>query len=744
VDGFRAVFLFDELIQRGGQTMPRVTLPDNSVMEVPEGSSAADVAGRIGERLARAAVAAKIDGQLVDLATPITRDCRIEIVTPKVDNADALYVMRHSAAHVMAEAICALFPETKLVYGPPVENGFYYDIDLDRPLSPEDFPAIEAKMSEIVKADRPFTCVRMGREEGLNKLRQEGSRYKIDNAERADGDLSFYVTGSQPGRDFEDLCRGPHVPSTAKIGAFKLMQVSGAYYRGDQNDKQLQRVYGTAWPSKKDLDAYLKQQEEARKRDHRKLGQELNLFVLDPMVGSGLVLWKPAGSVVRHELERVMRDELVKAGYLPVYTPHIGKLNLYRTSGHFPYYKEAQFPPLYESRRAELLNELWEAERQRGDDGSVSARIEAALAALRSEQPDLHTALVDAETPEAKRYMPVPGRMSQNLKIIEAHLEVSDGYLLRPMNCPHHIRIYASEPRSYRDLPFRLAEFGTVYRQEQSGELSGLTRVRGFTQDDAHLFCRPDQLLKEVDGCVGLTRKMLDLLNLRDYRVRIGLRDPASTKYVGSPENWALAEDAVRRAVQDSGMNYAEEKGEAAFYGPKIDFVVKDCIAREWQLGTVQVDYNLPERFDLTYIGSDNAQHRPIMIHRAPFGSLERFVGILIEHFAGAFPLWLAPIQVYVASISERSAEYAARVRDRLAADGLRVSLDVTAEKIGPKKHEARRLKVPYILVVGEKEAAEGTVNVNDRTGRSLGNLSIEAFVARCREEIDARAIMDS
>ncbi|HSW47021.1 MAG TPA: threonine--tRNA ligase [Phycisphaerae bacterium] len=724
--------------------MPRVTLPDNSIMDVPDGSTAAEVAGRIGERLARAAVAARIDGQLVDLATPIARDCSIQIVTLKTDDAESLHVLRHSAAHVMAEAICSLFPETKLVYGPPVDNGFYYDLDLDHPITPEDFPAIEARMAEIVKADRPFTCVRMSRDEGLARLRREGSRYKIDNAERAEGDLSFYVTGSSPGKDFEDLCRGPHVPSTGRIGAFKIMQVSGAYYRGDQNDKQLQRVYGTAWPGRKDLDAYLTQLEQARQRDHRKLGQELDLFTLDPLVGSGLVLWKPKGAVIRHELESLMRGELIKAGYQTVYTPHIGKLNLYRTSGHFPYYKDAQFPPLYESRRAELLNELWEAERLRGDEGAAGDRIAAVLDRIRAECPDLHAALCGQDVPEARRYVPATGLMNRNLKLIESHLEVSDGYLLKPMNCPHHIRIFASEPRSYRDLPVRLAEFGTVYRQEQSGELSGMTRVRGFTQDDAHLFCRPDQLLEEIAACVNLTRKILDFLDLRDYRVRIGLRDPSSDKYVGSPENWALAEEAVRRAVHDSGMNYTEERGEAAFYGPKIDFVVKDCIAREWQLGTVQVDYNLPERFDLAYIGKDNAPHRPVMIHRAPFGSLERFVGILIEHFAGAFPLWLSPVQVYIASISERSAEYARQVHDRLTAAGLRVQLDITAEKIGPKKHEARRQKVPYILVVGEKEAAEGTVNVNDRAGKSLGNQPVDAFVARCRQEIDARAIMDS
>ena len=723
--------------------MTRVTLPDASTIDVPDGAKAADVAAKIGERLAKAAIAAKIDGQLVDLATPIMRDCSLQIVTLKADDPDSLHVLRHSAAHVMAEAICSLFPETKLVYGPPVENGFYYDVDLDRPITPDDFPAIEAKMAEIVKADRPFTRVQMPRDEGLAKLRREGSRYKIDNAERAEGDLSFYVTGTSPGNDFEDLCRGPHLPSTGRIGAFKIMQVSGAYYRGDQNDKQLQRVYGTAWPTRKDLDRYLQQLEEARKRDHRRIGQELELFALDPMVGSGLVLWKPRGAVVRYELECLMRSELIKAGYQTVYTPHIGKLNLYRTSGHFPYYKEAQFPPLYESRRAELLNELWEAEQQRGDN-PVTDRIRAVLERIHAEQPDLHAALCGPDVPEGKRYEPAPGRTKHNLKLIEGHLEVSDGYLLKPMNCPHHIRIYASEPRSYRDLPIRLAEFGTVYRQEQSGELSGMTRVRGFTQDDAHLFCRPDQLLVEIAGCVNLTRKVLDLLKLHDYRVRIGLRDQTSTKYVGSNENWVLAEQAVRQAVRDSGMNYTEELGEAAFYGPKIDFVVKDCIEREWQLGTVQVDYNLPERFDLTYIGSDNAPHRPVMIHRAPFGSLERFVGILIEHFAGAFPLWLAPVQVYVASISERSAEYARQVCDKMAAEGLRAQLDVRAEKIGPKKHEARRQKVPYILVVGEKEAADGTVNVNDRAGRGLGNVPVDAFLARCKQEVESRAIMDS
>ena len=724
--------------------MPKVTLPDGKILDVPANATVADVAAQIGPRLAREAIAGRIDGEIVDLTQPITQDCRVEILTPRVDDPESLYVLRHSCAHVMAEAICSLFPQTQLVYGPPVDNGFYYDIDLDHPLSPDDFDNIEAKMAEIVKEDRPFTRHEMDHDEGLAKLRAEGSRYKIENAERAEGRLSWYLTGTQPGSQFEDLCRGPHVPSTGRVGAFKITQVSGAYYRGDQNEKQLQRVYGTAWPTKKDLNRYLTQLEEAKKRDHRKIGQELRLFTIDSLVGSGLVLWKPKGAILRHLLEQHLQSVLLKAGYQMVYTPQIGKLGLYRTSGHFPYYKDSQFPPLYESRRAELLNDLWEAIRARPNDGPMTSREKDVLEEIKATDSKLYDEMMGSDTTGETRYRTGCGCTVHNLKLVEAYLETSDGYLLRPMNCPHHIRIYASDPHSYRDLPVRLAEFGTVYRYEQSGELSGMTRVRGFTQDDAHLFCRPDQLLKEIGECVKLTRYVLDSLSLTQYRVRIGLRDPDSDKYVGSPENWALAEEAVRAAVQNAGMDFTEERGEAAFYGPKIDFVVNDCIGREWQLGTVQVDYNLPERFDLTYVGSDNAPHRPVIIHRAPFGSMERFVGILIEHFAGAFPLWLAPLQVVVASISEKSADYARSVCDRLTEAGLRVEVDLTAEKIGPKKHAARKQKVPYILVLGEQEAAQGTVNVNDRSGKTLGNESVEAFLARCNKEIEERAIEPS
>ncbi|HOB72922.1 MAG TPA: threonine--tRNA ligase [Phycisphaerae bacterium] len=714
--------------------MPQVTLPDGKTLEVAPGTTVGQVAAMIGPGLAKAAVAGKVNGEIVDLSHPLEADCRLELLKLDAADPDSLYVLRHSAAHVMAEAICSLFPETKLVYGPPVDNGFYYDIDLDRPLSSQDFEAIEQRMAQIIKEDRPFTRYEVDRQEAFKKLQAEGNRYKIDNAERAEGPLSFYVTGPEPGRYFEDLCRGPHLPSTGRIGAFKVMQVSGAYYRGDQKEKQLQRVYGTAWPTRKDLDKYLAQLEEAKKRDHRKLGQELGLFTVDPLVGSGLVLWKPKGAVIRAQLEDFLRAELIKSGYQPVYTPHIGKLGLYRTSGHFPYYKDSQFPPIFESRTAEILNRLWEAARGR-PSGEICPEERQILAELRQTDAAAYEALTGHSAYKAG------GDKAAHLKAIEAQLEVSDGYLLKPMNCPHHIRIYASEPRSYRDLPIRLAEFGTVYRYEQSGELSGMTRVRGFTQDDAHLFCRPDQLLEEITGCVNLTRKVLDLLGLSDYSVRVSLRDPASDKYVGSAENWALAEQAVREAVKASGMVFTEALGEAAFYGPKIDFIVKDCIGREWQLGTVQVDYNLPERFELTYIGADNAAHQPVMIHRAPFGSMERFVGILIEHFAGAFPLWLAPLQVVVASVSEKSADYARTVRDRLFAAGVRVELDDSPEKIGPKKHNARKQKVPYILVVGEKEAAEQSVNVNDRNGRNLGNEDLAAFVERCTREIRERVL---
>ncbi|MCA9256903.1 MAG: threonine--tRNA ligase, partial [Phycisphaerales bacterium] len=610
------------------------------------------------------------------------------------------------------------------------------DIDLDHRLTPEDFPKIEAEMAKIVEEKRPFTRYEMSREAGLAKVRAEGNPYKVENAERAKGDtLSFYVTGPEPGAYWEDLCMGTHVPDTGRIGAFKVTSVSGAFLHGDASKKQLQRVNGTAFFDKKALKTYLTQLEEAKKRDHRRIGQELGLFALDPMVGTGLVLWKPKGATIRGLLEQYLKAELVKQGYEPVYTPNIGKLELFRTSGHFPYYRDSQYPPIYETDEARLLNELGIATDERGDAAGYSDDESRLLEELQRFAPHAHGVLTDSTRSDARLLSADAGQHAHNKQVVRELLQHADGYLLKPMNCPMHIRIYASEQRSYRDLPVRLAEFGTVYRYEQSGEVSGLTRVRGFTQDDAHIFCTPEQLQGELASCVELTRFVLDSLGLKDFRVRIGLHDPNDKKFIDNPEGWAVAEAAVRQAVQAAGLSATEEVGEAAFYGPKIDFVVKDCIGREWQLGTVQADNNAPIRFDLSYVGPDNRPHRPVMVHRAPFGSMERFIGILIEHFEGAFPVWLAPTQVYIATISEKSVEYGREVAGALRAAGCRVELDDSSERIGPKKHYARQQKIPYIAVVGEQEAQSRSVNLNDRDGKPLGNVSLDAFIERVKEE---------
>jgi threonyl-tRNA synthetase len=682
--------------------MPRITLPDGSVREYPDDPTApvtpARVAADIGAGLAKAAIGARVDGELVDLTTPIERDATLSLITEprkgQEADADALYLLRHSAAHVMAEAIQRIVPGAELVYGPPLETGFYYDIRFpeDRPLREGDFEAVEAEMGKIVGEDRAFTRYELSLDEGFEKLRGEGSKYKLDNAERArdagSDALSWYATGA-PGKDWEDLCRGPHVPSTGRIGAFKLMSLASSYWHGDENSDRLTRVYGTAFFRPQDLEAHLNRMEEAKKRDHRVLGKQLQLFHIDEDVGQGLILWTPRGSVIRKELQDWIGAELRKMGYTDVFCPHIGKLELYKTSGHFPYYAESQFVPVMER---DFLKAV-------ADEGCSCADLSNML-----------------ET----------GELS--------------GYLLKPMNCPHHIKLYASQPRSYRDLPIRLSEFGTVYRWEQSGELSGMTRVRCFTVDDAHLFCREDQVADEVRGCLKLVKIALDTLGLNDFRVRVGLRDPASDKYVGASENWDKAEQACREAAAELGAAFTEEPGEAAFYGPKIDFVVKDVIGREWQLGTVQVDYNLPQRFNLEYIGADNAPHRPVMIHRAPFGSMERFVAVLIEHFAGAFPTWLAPEQVRVLPISEKTGAYAAEVVEKLKAAGVRATLDDSNDRIQAKVRDGAEWKIPYLLVVGPRDAEQGAVSVRARgIQKDLGAMPLGEFVAAVGEEIASK-----
>ncbi len=669
----------------------RISLPDGSVKAYDAPVTPAQVAADLGPGLAKAALGAKVDGELADLSRPLAADATLAIVTagrgPEPD-PDALFLIRHSAAHVMAEAIQHLWPGTRLAYGPPVDNGFYYDIDCPHAITEADFPAIEAEIDRIIAEDRPFCRYEMDRAAARAKLADD--EYKLDNIERAEGDvISFYATGA-PGTHWEDLCRGPHVPSSGKVGAVKLLSVAGAYWRGDSTKQQLQRIYGTAWPDKKQLKAYLERLEEARRRDHRVLGRTLGLFHIDDAVGQGLVLWKPNGAVVRQELQNFIAEQLRRQGYHQVFTPHIGRLGLYRTSGHFPYYQESQYPPLIDRDTIKAL----------ADEGCPCGEL-----ANRMEKGEV------------------------------------DGYLLKPMNCPHHIKIFDSEHRSYRDLPIRLAEFGTVYRWEQSGEIGGLTRVRGFTQDDAHLFCTEEQVPAEVSGCLDLVRTVFRTLGMNDYRVRVGLRDPDSSKYVGAPENWDKAEAACRDAARTLGVPFTEEAGEAAFYGPKIDFVVKDVIGREWQLGTIQVDYNLPERFDLTYVGSDNQPHRPVMIHRAPFGSMERFVGVLIEHFAGAFPLWLAPVQVALLPITDAQLPYARELLEKLRNAGLRAVLDDSPEKIGKKIRAAELQKIPYMAVIGAKEAEAGSIALRRHGKGNQGVLPVNEFERQLHDKIAAHAL---
>jgi len=600
--------------------------------------------------------------------------------------------LRHSCSHVLATAILRLYPDTQLDIGPPTDNGFYYDIDLDKKLDASDLEKIEVEMKKVIKENQRFTRIECSREEAITKIKEIGqATYKLGRLDDvpAGDSISFYQNG-----EFIDLCAGPHIGYSKKIKAFKLLSIAGAYHRGDEKNKQLQRIYGTAFPSKQELEAHMERLEQARARDHRKLGRELKLFHIDEAVGSGMILWTPNGAVIRQELQNFIAEELRKADYHQVFTPHIGKLELYRTSGHFPYYKESQFPPIVEPGTVERM----------ATEGCSC------------------------------------GELSNKLDSGEI-----DGYMLKPMNCPMHIKIFDSQPHSYRDLPVRLAEFGTVYRWEQSGELNGMTRVRGFTQDDAHLFCTEEQIGQEIRGCLDLVKLVFNTLGMTDYRVRIGLRDPDSTKYVGEASQWDKAEAALRNEAKSLGVDFVEEPGEAAFYGPKIDFVVKDVIGREWQLGTVQVDYNLPERFDLNYVGADNEKHRPVLIHRAPFGSMERFVGVLIEHFGGNFPTWLAPEQVRILPMNDELVPQAREIERLLKAAKIRVTVDPIADKLGAKIRRAELDKVPHMLVLGKREAEQGNVAVRSRANKSLeGVKPASQFMTELLSDIANKTLPDA
>ncbi|MGI4865499.1 MAG: threonine--tRNA ligase [Janthinobacterium lividum] len=640
--------------------MLNITLPDGSVRPVEPGTTGYDLAASISEGLARNALAVKVNGEIRDLHRPLTEDAALEILTWNDAGGKSTYW--HSSAHLMAEALEALYPGVKLAIGPAIENGFYYDVDLGdgRTISSDDFPNIEKKMLELAKNKSKFERREVPKAEAVAYFTEKADPYKLELLENLeDGNITFYSQGS-----FTDLCRGPHIPDTGTIKAAKIMNVAGAYWRGDEKNKQLTRLYGITFPKAKDLTEYLEKLEEAKRRDHRKLGKELELFAFSERVGAGLPLWLPKGTALRERLEQFLRKAQVKAGYQPVVTPHIGSKELYVTSGHYEKYGADSFQPIT---------------------------------------------------------TPNPG----------------EEFFLKPMNCPHHCEIYRTKPRSYRDLPVRLAEFGTVYRYEQSGELHGLTRVRGFTQDDAHIFCRPDQVKGEFQKVIDLVLYVFKALGFVDFTAQISLRDPENkTKYIGSDENWALAEAAIQESAAEKGLPTVTELGEAAFYGPKLDFMVRDALGRRWQLGTIQVDYNLPERFDLEYVTSENTKARPVMIHRAPFGSLERFVAVLIEHTAGNFPLWLSPEQFTVLPISDKFADYAYEVKAKLEAAELRGTVDARDERIGRKIRDAELAKTPYLLVVGEKEAQDGLISVRRHGEGDIGSMPIDSFIQSVNAQI--------
>ena len=711
--------------------MIQVQLPDGTVLEHQDSASALDVAVGIGERLARATIAASIDGTVVDSMRPLAdltelRPVPLKLITER--DAEALGVMRHSCAHVMARAVMRLYPGVGLAFGPTTGHGFYYDFDLKTPISEEDFPRIEAEMQKIIDAAEPFDRFEATREEAIqlcSDLKQTLKTEHIRTGLAEHASLSFYRQG-----EFVDLCRGPHIPHAGKIKAFKLTNVAGSYWKGDAAGRQLQRLYGIAFFDRKDMKAHLEQIEEARKRDHRVLGKKLGLFTIANDVGPGFCLWLPKGATIRATLEEFIKSELLRRGYQPVYSPHIGRVEMYETSGHFPYYRDSQFAPIFMHSAGQLVDHWIRC-------------LDPQAAELSPPTPENERKLLDAAKVLGfdDKDFPVNGSDEQKREVLRRWERQQERFLLKPMNCPHHVQMYKAMPRSYRDLPVRLAEFGTVYRYEQSGELNGMLRVRGLTQDDAHLFCTPEQVEQEFKDTLGLVKFVLQAVGLEDYRVQLSTRDPHSDKYVGSDELWSNAEAVLKKVLTEEGMRYVESPGDAAFYGPKTDFMVRDCLGREWQLGTVQLDYNLPNRFQLEYTGADNKQHRPVMIHRAPFGSMERFCGMLIEHFAGAFPLWLAPEQIRVLPLSEKSDDYATEVASKLRQAGFRVATDLQSARVQAKIREAQMDLIPYMLVVGPKEAETNSVNVRCRIDGELGVMAFDEALAKLVEERDKRTI---
>lgn len=634
-----------------------VTLPDGSRKDFDPGTSVLDVARSIGSRLARAALVAKVDGRLVDLATRLESDAAVTILTERAP--EALQVYRHSSAHLLALAVIELFPETQLGIGPPIENGFYYDFQRDTPFTGEELERIEQRMLELVKADYPFELMWMDKPEGLAWFRKQGADLKCELIqERAGERFSCYKVGS-----LIDFCRGPHIPSLGRIKALKLLSVAGAYWKGDETNRQLQRIYGTSFFDTKQLAAYLHQLEEAKKRDHRRIGKELDLFSLQEDAGPGLVFWHPNGALIRNEIEDFWRQQHLGGGYQFVYTPHIAKKDLWRTSGHVDFYRQSMY------------------------------------SAMEVDQVD---------------------------------------YQLKPMNCPFHILIYKNQLRSYRELPLRWAETGTVYRYERSGVLQGLLRVRGFTQDDAHIFCQSEKIEEEILGVLDFTLSLLRSFGFSDFEVFLSTRPE---KYVGSVEDWNLSTEALRRAVEARGLEYCTDEGGGAFYGPKIDIKIKDAIGRSWQCTTIQFDFNLPERFDLSYVGDDGKSHRPYMVHRALLGSMERFFGILIEHYAGAFPLWLAPVQVVLLPISQRHAEAASALESRLAREKFRVKTDLRNEKVNAKIRRAQMEKVPFMVILGDRELDNGTLSVRNRFEGDLGSFSFDKFLDLIQDLRDTKAV---